>query len=135
MTCLADVTLADLRTFQSESLSKEKSPLTINRILVHILNILHRQFEQGVSIDPSVFRLRALPRPDSLPRHLNEQEAQALDALLLRRLETADPICCLENACFAVLAYTGLRASECIDLLIQDVDLTGQRLLVRQGKA
>lgn len=134
VTCLADVTLADLRTFQSESLSKAKSPLTINRILVHILNILHQQFEQGGSIDPSVFRLRALPRPDSLPRHLNEQEAQALDALLLRRLETADPIGCLENACFAVLAYTGLRASECIDLLIQDVDLAGQRLLVRQGK-
>jgi site-specific recombinase XerD len=129
-----EVSLADLRAFQTERLAQGTTAHTINCILAHILNILRQQNEQGLPVDPSVFRLRALPRPESLPRHLSEHEAQTLDAHLLRRLDSPDAIPRLENACFAILAYTGLRASECIDLLIQDVDLTGQRLVVRQGK-
>ena len=129
-----EVTLADLRAFQTERLAQGTSAHTVNCILAHILNILRKQNEQGLPVDPSVFRLRAMPRPDSLPRHLTETEAQSLDACLLQRLDTPDPLTCLENACFAVLAYTGLRASECTDLVMQDVDLISQRLLVRQGK-
>ena len=130
----AEVTLADLRTFQTERLAQGTTPHTINCSLAHILNILRQQNERGAPVDPSVFRLHALARSESLPRHLNEPEAQALDAWLLRRLDSPDPLARLENACFAVLAYTGLRASECVDLLMQDVDLAGQRLVVRQGK-
>ena len=129
-----EVSLADLRAFQTECLAQGTMAHTINCILAHILNILRQQNEQGLPVDPSVFRLRALPRAESLPRHLSEHEAQTLDAHLLRRLDTPDAIPRLENACFAILAYTGLRASECIDLLIQDVDLAGHRLVVRQGK-
>ena len=129
-----EVSLADLRAFQTECLAQGTMAHTINCILAHILNILRQQNEQGLPVDPSVFRLRALPRAESLPRHLSEHEAQTLDAHLLRCLDTPDAIPRLENACFAILAYTGLRASECIDLLIQDVDLAGHRLVVRQGK-
>ena len=40
----------------------------------------------------------------------------------------------MENACFLVLAHTGLRASECVYLQLGDLDLTGRRLVIRQGK-
>ena len=72
VTCLADVTLANLRAFQSEHLAQGESPYTINRHVANILNILHQQNERGIPVDPCLFRLRALPRPESLPRHLNE---------------------------------------------------------------
>jgi len=40
----------------------------------------------------------------------------------------------LATACVAVLAHTGLRAGECLDLQMQDLDLDAGRLLVRNGK-
>ena len=50
------------------------------------------------------------------------------------RLTCADPLNRLENACFFVLAHTGVRTAECVDLHFQDLDLSGGRLTARQGK-
>ena len=81
----------------------------------------------------SIFRLRPLPRPEPLPRHLSEAESQQLETYLRQRLDTDDPLQRLENACLAVLAHTGLRASELLDLQFQDLDLSTNRLTVRPG--
>jgi site-specific recombinase XerD len=65
---------------------------------------------------------------------LSQAESQQLEAYMHRRLDTPDPLLRLENACYFVLAHTGLRASECVALQVQDLDLSGRRLMVRQGK-
>jgi site-specific recombinase XerD len=65
---------------------------------------------------------------------LSEAESQQLETYLRQRLDTDDPLHRLENACLAVLAHTGLRASELLDLQFQDLDLATNRLIVRQGK-
>ena len=75
-----------------------------------------------------------MPRPASLPRHLSNSESQQLEAYVHSRLDSPDPLVRLENACFVVLAHTGLRSSECVDLQFQDLDLAAGRLMVRQGK-
>ena len=86
-------------------------------------------------MDASVFRLRPLPGPDSLPRHLSEAESHRLEAHVRSRMTPgAAPEERLLNACFFVLAHAGLRISECANLQYQDLDLAGQRLFVRLGK-
>jgi site-specific recombinase XerD len=126
--------LADLKDYQQARTSAGKATSTINHTLDFVRGILRHLADQGQAVDPTVFRLKRLPPPKSLPRHLTESEAQLLENFVLQRLTTADPLIRLENACFFVLAHTGLRASECIDLHPQDLDLASRRLTVRLGK-
>ncbi len=131
---VADLSLADLRAYQRSRSAEGCAPTTINRTLHYLLALLQEQADQAQPVDGSIFRLRPLPRPEALPRHLSEAESQQLETFLHHRLNTADPLLRLENACLAVLAHTGLRASELLDLQFQELDLSGRRLIVRQGK-
>jgi site-specific recombinase XerD len=134
ITHLAQLDLTDLHAYQAERLAEGLAPATINRSLDYIMALLREQADQGQPVESSVFRLRPLPRPASLPRHLNETESQCLERSVQRRLSNPDLLVRLENACFFVLAHTGLRTSECVDLQVQDLDLVSGRLTVRQGK-
>lgn len=134
ITHLANLHLDDLRAHQEYRLAANITPVAINRDLDHVMGILRQQADQGVLVDNSVFRLRRLPCPDSLPRYLAEDEMQGLERYVLDRLNDSDPIVRLENACFFVVAHTGVRASECVDVLYQDLDLPAKRLIIRQGK-
>lgn len=131
---LAELHLTDLQAYQQARTSAGKATSTINRTLRHVMAIVRRQDDQGQPIDASLLRLRPLPRPDSLPRHLSEADSQKLERFVRDRFNRSDPIMRLENACFFVLAHTGLRAGECIDLQRQDLDLNAGRLAVRLGK-
>jgi site-specific recombinase XerD len=129
-----EITLADLHAYQTARGAQGKQPTTINRTLDDVLALLRQQADAGQPVEASVFRLRDLPRPDALPRHLTEADSQRLEDYMRARLETPDPLQQLENACYFILAHTGLRASECLDLQGQDLDWGGGRLMVRQGK-
>jgi site-specific recombinase XerD len=129
-----ELTLADLHAYQQIHSAEGYAPTAINRTLHYVLALLHELADQGQPVDVSLFRLRTLHRPDALPRHLSEGESQQFEIYLRRRLDTTNPVTCLENACLATLAHTGLRASELIDLQFQDLDLSTDRLFVRQGK-
>jgi integrase len=94
------------------------------------LTALKEQAETDVAVDPAIFRLRRLPEPHRLPH----SACHRLDAFVAARLDSPDPLIRLENACFFVLAHTGLRASECVYLQVGDLDLTGRRLVIRQAK-
>ncbi len=126
--------LKDLWAYQVDQEAKHYAAGTINRRLDFVVGILRELAEQGEPVDNSVFRLRYLPRPESLPSHLSEAESQRLEAFLHQRLDTSNLGLRLENAYLYVLLHSGLRASECADLHFQDLDLPGQRLIVRQGK-
>lgn len=130
----AELTLADLQAYQTAHLAAGQAASSINRVCDDLLALLRQLADQGQTIDPALARLRYLPRPQPLPRHLSETQAQGLEAYVRQRLDSPDPLIRLENACFFILAHTGLRASECVDLLRQDLDLAGRRLIVRQGK-
>lgn len=131
---VAELTLADLQAYQSARRAEGRAPTTINRTLDYILSLLREQADQAQPVAGSIFRLRPLPRPAALPRHLTEAQSRQLETYLRQRLDTADPLQRLENACLVVLAHTGLRASELLDLQFQDLDLATNRLIVRQGK-
>lgn len=125
---------ADLAAYQTDRLAAGLTPGTINATLDDVQALLKAAAEQGLPMEASLFRLRPLPRPESLPRHLTVAESQHLEATLGARLGAPDPGRRLELACWFVLAHSGLRAGECLDLLGGDLDLAGGRLIVRQGK-
>jgi site-specific recombinase XerD len=129
-----ELRLSDLQAYQQDQAQAGKAPMTINRAVAHILALWRDLLDQGQPVDPAIARLRELPRPDSLPRYLNETDMHGLESFVGQRLGQPDPLVRLENACFFVLAHTGIRASECVDLRRQDLDLAGRRLLIRQGK-
>jgi len=134
LTRAGELNLKDLWAYQTDQQAQGYAAGTINRRLDYILGILRQLANGDEPVDNSVFRLRALPRPAALPRHLTEVESQGLEAFLGARLTAPDPKVRLENACLFVLLHSGLRQSECVDLRFQDLDLAGQRLIVRQGK-
>jgi site-specific recombinase XerD len=123
-----------LRAYQTFRSAEGKAASTVNDTLDYVLALLRDQADHDQPVDNSVFRLCPLPRPDSLPRALTEEDAQRLTTYVQNRLKNSDPLLRLENACFFVLAYTGVRAAECVDLQFQDLDLSAGRLTVRQGK-
>jgi len=129
-----ELTLADLQAFQTAQITAGKKASASNFPLSLVLNILRLQAEAGRPVNASVFRLRPLPRPDALPRHLSFEESYRLENYVRARLNTSQPICQLENACFFVLAHTGMRSCECVELTFQDLDLHAGRIIIRQGK-
>jgi site-specific recombinase XerD len=126
--------LKDLWAYQTDQQAKGLAAGTINRRLDYVLGILRELAEQDLPVDQSVFRLRYLPRPESLPKHLTPEEALRLEHFVFQNLETADYTQRLQNACLLVMLHSGLRAGECADLHIQDLDLPAKRLIIRAGK-
>lgn len=129
-----ELTLQDLHNFQTLRSSEQAAAQTADYAISLVIDLLHQLADQGLAVNHSIFRFKPRPRPENLPRHLQEVEAQRLEQYVLGRLENQDQKVSLENACYFVLAHTGLRASECLDLCLQDLDLPGKRLLVREGK-
>jgi integrase/recombinase XerD len=135
MQCVAHLTPADVQAYLDAHLAAGQSANTMNCALDNLLGMLHYQVEQGEAISPALFRLRRPARPDPLPRYLEEAQMQQLEAYartLLRSQGT--PKAVLEAACFFILAHSGLRPSELAEVQCGDVDLEGQRLVVREGK-
>jgi len=130
----SDLTLADLTAYQLARTQAGKAASSINRTLDFVMAILHHLAERQQPVQPGVFRLKPLARPAAVPRHLSETQAATLERFVAQRLASSDPLIRLENALFFLLAHTGLRASECLDLQCQDLDLPAARLIIRLGK-
>jgi site-specific recombinase XerD len=129
-----EIGLKDLWAYQSDQQEKGLAAGTINRRMDYVIGIIRDLAEQGQALDQSVFRIRYIPRPESLPKHLSAEESQRLENFILQRLNTTDLNLRLENACLLVMLHSGLRVGECVDLHLQDLDLPGKRLIIRAGK-
>jgi len=129
-----ELTLQDLHNFQILRDEEKAAPRTADHTICWVIDLLRELADQGAPVSSSIFRFRPRPRPESLPRHLSDGEAQRLEQHLVNRLESQDAQVRLENACYFILAHSGLRAGELLDLRLQDLDSQGMRLVVRQGK-
>ena len=131
---LTDVHLDDLLTYRDERTALGRSPNTPDSTLSYVVSLLHQQADRGQTIDPSVFRLRPISRSDSLPRHLTDTEYSRLEQWVRQQMVADQASTRLAIACYFVLAHSGLRANECVDLQYRDCDLSSRRLLIRQAK-
>lgn len=92
----------------------------------------YRQFEpSSVVVDPSLLG----PSRGRLTPHIytpDEVEALVLGAARLKRVDRLSPA--TYSTVFGLLAATGMRRSEALNLLDDDVDVQGRRLIIRQTK-
>lgn len=129
-----EVSLKDLRAYQADQQAKGYAAGTINRRTDYLLGIVRQLADMEEPVDNSVFRLRYLRRPDSLPKHLTEEESQRLEGFLRSEIEQQDSKRRRLAAVVLLMLHSGLRSGECIALRMQDLNLNAKHLTVRQGK-
>lgn len=130
-----ELSRADLQAYIDQRLAQGRAPNTIKNVISPLTQLLHfLQDEQSLSFAPSLFRVQLPKARHPLPRHLSDIEAQRVEALMLGKLNQDTPEACRDAAWFFVLAHTGLRLGELLDLRQDDLDLAGARLRIRQPK-
>jgi site-specific recombinase XerD len=130
----AEVTRADLQAFINERFAAGRAPSTVKNILYPLWGALRLRQTQGDPIPESVFRLELPKGRDVAPRHLSEAEAAGLERHMRAYLVHDTPETRRDAAWYFVLAHTGIRLNELIDLCRGDLDLAGGRLRIDQGK-
>jgi len=129
-----EIDLKDIWAYQTDQQTRGYAIGTINVRTEYLLGLLHHLADQEQPVNPSVFRLRYLPQPASLPKYLSEAEAQRLETHLKAEItQLARSRRCLA-ACILLMLHSGLRSGEVTGLNSQDLDLPAKRLIIRQGK-
>jgi site-specific recombinase XerD len=90
--------------------------------------------ERELPIAANIFRIPHPARPDPLPRYLQPDEYERLLKTVQEQTASDAPRHALDRAWFLMLAHTGLRTCELLNLRLPDIDFVGQRLIVREGK-
>lgn len=94
---------------------------------------------QEIPIPLALLRIPGLKQPDRLPRFLTDEQVRLvrddLDARAVR-VSSSDRRrdALLDRAAFYLLWQGGLRVGELEELRLEDLDLPGRKLVVRQGK-
>jgi site-specific recombinase XerD len=130
----AEVTRADLQAFIDERFAAGRAPSTVKNILYPLWGALRLRQTQGDPIPESVFRLELPKGRELAPRHLSEAEAAGLERHMRAYLVHDTPEARRDAAWYFVLAHTGIRLNELVDLCRGDLDLAGGRLRIDQGK-
>jgi integrase/recombinase XerD len=131
---LADLRRRDLQAYIQARLQQGRAASTLNRQLRDLWAFLRFVERQGQVLSQGVFRVARLKEGQALPRFLSEQEYRRLEEHVLHQTAIGTRDDYLDRAWFYLLAHQGLRISELCELRRADVDLEGQRLVVRQGK-
>ena len=124
----------DVHAYVQARLEAGLTASTLNRELRDFWAFLRFLEERGQPISPGVFRVPRLKEHKPLPRFLDEPSYQRLETQLRNETESSLRDDQLDRAWFYLLAHAGLRLSEMCELRLGDLDLTGRRLAVRQGK-
>lgn len=95
--------------------------------------------EQDYRVPLALLRLPTLKQPDRLPHFLTDEQVRCLRDDFERRVSQArfsaqrrDAL--LDRAAFYLMWQGGLRLGEVEELRLEDLDLAGHKLMVRQGK-
>ena len=130
---LTNVVDRDLRAWKQQRQQVDGvAPATINRGLSSLRQFYAWAIEQKLITDNPATGIEDVPSTPLAPRSLPDQ---AVDALLRAARNESDLRLRLrDEACLALLIYTGLRVQEVCDVQVRDVDLVGGTVTVRSGK-
>jgi site-specific recombinase XerD len=135
----ADVRREHLLDFVDQRLSAGYAVSGINADLRTFHGFLAFLQEQGYAVPQALLRMRGLRQPDRLPKFLTDEQVRLLrDDLEKRAAEDGgfrqrrDAL--LDRAAFYLLWQSAMRLSEVEELRLEDLDLPGRRLTVRQSK-
>ena len=134
LTAWRDLTRADVQAYVDARLAQDCAPTTITNEVFPALGVLRLRQEQGDPIPDSLFRIAWPKDREHLPRDLPEADARRLERHMHAYLAHDTPDCRRDAAVYFLLAHTGLRLSELLDLKRSDLDLVGGRLRVEDAK-
>jgi site-specific recombinase XerD len=136
---IADIKRKYLLDFIDDQLKAKYATTTINNALRCFHECLLFLQEQEYRIPQSLLRLPTLKEPDALPRFLTDEQVRLVRDDLEKRVTEAkfsshrrDAL--LDRAAFYLMWHGGLRLGEVEELRLEDLDLGGRKLIVRQGK-
>jgi site-specific recombinase XerD len=111
------------------------SNVTIQNELVHLRCFLRFLGERDQPVDSEIFRIQ-IPRKtvNPLPRHLSEADYRWLELNVLQATKNESYDARFDRACFLMLAHTGIRLSEFLDLRLEDIDLGSGYAAIRHSK-
>jgi len=120
-------------------LRQDISPATINWDLIHFRMFCRFLIDEGYTVSAAMLRLKLLDTPRRLPRPLADDQVRQLEQILQARVQTAKTdhrrqLAWRDLTCFYLLWHCGLRTSEVCSLLVNEVDLEGRKLFIRDSK-
>jgi len=139
LTAVADVKRRYLLDYVDHALRQEYAASTINADLrCFQVTLLYLQ-EQDVPVPQALLRVPTLKVPERLPRYLTDEQVRSVRDEMERQVAEARWAAqvrdaCLNRAAFYLLWQCGLRLGEVEELHLDDLDLPGQKLMIRQGK-
>lgn len=114
-----------------DSISEDsiRAELSLLRTLVRFLD------RRDYPLDPGLFRVQ-LPREkrSRLPRYLPEEDYRRLEQIVLDQTWPDTFDACFDRLCFLMLAHTGMRISEMLNLRLGDLDLSNGIVTIRDSK-
>jgi site-specific recombinase XerD len=136
---LSDVRRKHLYDYAEQRLSLGKSVSTINADLRNFHSFMGFLQEEDYLVPQALLRLHGLKQPERLPKYLTDEQVKALRDEFEGRVVTAvgphrlrDAL--LDQAIFYLFWQSGLRLGEVEELRLEDLNLTGRKLTVRNGK-
>jgi site-specific recombinase XerD len=136
---LADIKRQYLLDFVDHRLAAGYATSTVNHDLRCFHAFLLYLQSQDHPVPRALLRMPSLKEPDRLPRFLTDEQVRRLrDDFERRAAQAQSPSrrrdALLDRAAFYLLWQSGLRLGEVEELCLEDLDLAGRRLTVRQGK-
>lgn len=136
---LADLKRQHILDYVDKSLKAGYSIPTVNTQIRLLHSFLLFLQEEGHTVPQSLLRIPSLKAPDRLPRYLTDEQVKKLRdeierGVLEAQSNHARRLVLLDRAAFYLLWQGGMRLSEVEELRLEDLDLSSQRLSVRNGK-
>jgi site-specific recombinase XerD len=136
---LVDLKRRHILDYVDKSLQTGYSVATVNSQLRLLRSFLLFLQEEGYSVPQSLLRIPGLKQPDPLPKYLTDEQVKKLRDEIERGVQAIDTyanrrLALLDRAVFYLLWQGGLRLGEVEELRLEDLDLPGKRLSVRNGK-
>lgn len=136
---LTDVRRRHLYDYVEHRLGLGKAVKTVNGDLRNFQGFLLFLQEQEYPVPRALLRIPGLKEPERLPQHLTDEQVRLLrDDFEARLSRAAHPYqrrdALLDLAFFHLLWQCGLRKGEVEELRLEDLDLAGRKLSVRNGK-
>lgn len=133
-TTLEQLQRTDLVAYIHSRQEAGRKPNTIQAELTVFRAFWHDLLDQEQVTNSAILRVKAPQSSQPLPRYLAPSKFQQLIEVIETHTQTDQPDDRLNRAWFYLLAHTGLRVSELLNLRLCDCDLTGKRLRIRGGK-
>ena len=135
----SEITREHLNRYVDEQLQAGYKVASINVALQTFQGTLYFLQDQGIEVSRVALRYRGLKRSQPLPRFLTNKQIKALTEELVERREEAKTTVQernsrLDYACTMLLLRTGMRLSELEDLQLEDLDLEGMQVIIRNAK-